>query len=225
MPKTPGLSDLSPDRCNAEPAGSRFSGSGAEWPRCSGVLPRSRHPCRHADTAIRPRISSRCDPDGPTPLTVGAMHVPNRVTGRKDLFFADVLRMLRGWRRGPTLLLGDTNSGLPDVDEEAPAFGPREVAWIHALERLGWSDAFRLIHGARRAYTWYSPNGRNGFRIDHAFVNRALRPSVHDVRYDWGAGIQGALSDHAALLLELDGSLRADFRGIRPGLPAGRALP
>jgi len=163
--------------------------------------------------------------DGPTPLTVGAMHVPNRVTGRKDLFFADVLRMLRGWRRGPTLLLGDTNSGLPDIDEEAPAFGPREVAWIHALERLGWSDAFRLIHGARRAYTWYSPNGRNGFRIDHAFVNRALRPSVHDVRYDWGAGIQGALSDHAALLLELDGSLRADFRGIRPGLPAGRALP
>src|SRR5438132_7227069 len=69
MPKTRGLSDLSPERCNAEPAGSRFSGAGAEWPRCLGVPPSSRHPCRHADTAIRPRTSSRCDPDGPTPLT------------------------------------------------------------------------------------------------------------------------------------------------------------
>ena len=50
MPKTPGLSDLSPERCNAEPAGSRLSGAGAEWPRCLGVLPSSRHPCRHVDT-------------------------------------------------------------------------------------------------------------------------------------------------------------------------------
>jgi len=34
-----------------------------------GVLPSGRHPCRNADAAIRPRISSRSDPDVPTPLT------------------------------------------------------------------------------------------------------------------------------------------------------------
>ena len=63
MPKTPGLSDLSPERCNAEPAGSRFSAAGAGWPRCSGVLPRSRHPCRHADTAAPvPGDNDRTDP-------------------------------------------------------------------------------------------------------------------------------------------------------------------
>src|SRR5262245_50108738 len=175
------------------------------------LLLASRWPLRRIRLRPEPREPGRwlvALIDGPSPLTVGAMHVPNRVTGRKNFFFADVLRMLRGWRRGPTLLLGDTNSGLPEVDEESPAFGPREVAWIRALEKLGWSDAFRLLHTDARAYTWYSPNGRNGFRIDHAFVNRALRPSVTNVRYDWDDGIQGALSDHAALLLELNASAR-----------------
>src|SRR5437870_8035957 len=37
----------------------------------------------------------------PQPLTLGAMHVPNRVTGRKDLFYAAVLALLGRWRRGP----------------------------------------------------------------------------------------------------------------------------
>lgn len=142
------------------------------------------------------------------PLALGAMHVPNRATGRKDRFFADVLATLGRWRRGPALVLGDTNSGLPGLDEEAPAFGAREAAWIEALERLGWRDAFRLLRGRARAYTWYSPNKGNGFRIDQAFVNRALRPRLRGVRHVWGprprAGA-GALSDHAALWLDLEG--------------------
>ena len=78
---------------------------------------------------------------------LGAVHVPNRVTGRKDAFYAGVLGLLRRWRRGPALLLGDTNSGLPGIDEEAPAFGPREAAWLETLGRLGWLDAFRLLRG------------------------------------------------------------------------------
>jgi len=132
------------------------------------------------------------------------MHVPNRVTGRKDLFYAAVLAMLSRWRRGPTVLLGDTNSGRPGIDEETPVFGPREDAWLTGLERSGWLDAFRLRHGMVRAYTWYSPNGHNGFRIDQAFVNRELRSRLLDVRHDWGrrAGPRPP-SDHAALLIDL----------------------
>jgi exonuclease III len=144
--------------------------------------------------------------DAPEPLTLGAMHVPNRVTGRKDLFYAAILTLLARWRRGPTMLLGDTNTGRPGLDEETPVFGPREDAWLSGLEQSGWLDAFRLLRRTARVYTWYSPNGGNGFRLDQAFVNDRLRPRLRDVRYDWGrrVGRSGRrLSDHAALLVDL----------------------
>jgi len=72
-----------------------------------------------------------------------------------------------------------------------------------------WADAFRLLRGEERAYTWYSPNGGNGFRIDQAFVNRAPRPRLSAARHEWGRapgrrGRRDALSDHAALLLDFD---------------------
>jgi len=87
-------------------------------------------------------------------------------------------------------------------------FGPKEEAWLDALERLGWRDAFRLVRGRARAYTWYSPNRGNGFRIDQAFVNHELQPRLRGVRYDWGRRARpraATPSDHAALLLDLRG--------------------
>ena len=104
------------------------------------------------------------------------------------------------------MLLGDTNSGRPGLDEETRVFGPREDAWLSGLEQSGWLDAFRLLRGTARAYTWYSPNGGNGFRLDQAFVNDQLRHRLRDVRYDWGRPVgrpSRRLSDHAALLVDL----------------------
>jgi exonuclease III len=112
--------------------------------------------------------------------------------------------------------VGDTNSGLIDLDEEVPAFDVEEDGWIRGLEAAGWADGFRLLNGGERAYTWYSPNGGNGFRIDQAFVNSALRPRLRDARHEWGrvpGGIRrrrrDALSDHAALLVDLHPAGRA----------------
>lgn len=143
----------------------------------------------------------------PEPFAVGAMHVPNRVSGRKWTFLDAVLEVAKRWRRGPALLAGDTNSGRRGIDEQVPAFNAREEAWIDALATCGWADAFRTLHGRRRAYTWYSPNGRNGFRIDQAFVNAALLDRVRGARYVWGCATRDArsdaLSDHAALVLDM----------------------
>jgi exonuclease III len=177
----------------------------------NGLLLASRWPLRRVHGRLEPAAEPGrwllAEVSAPSPFTAGVMHVPNRVTGRKDAFHAEVLATLRHWRRGPALLLGDTNTGRPDLDEEVPVFGPREVAWLDALDRLGWADAFRLLRGLERAYTWYSPNGRNGFRLDQAFVNRALQPRLKGIAYDWGgrrrAGGGLALSDHAALVLDL----------------------
>jgi hypothetical protein len=48
---------------------------------------------------------------------------------------------------------------------------------------------------------------RYGFRRDQAFPNRALQPRLKSLAYDRGgrrrAGASLALSDHAALLLDL----------------------
>jgi exonuclease III len=177
----------------------------------NGLLLASRWPLRRRrgrqEPGAEPGRWLLADIAAPSPLTVGVMHVPNRVTGRKDAFYAEVLGMLHRGRRGPAVLLGDTNSGRPGLDEEVPVFGPREVAWLDAIERLGWVDTFRHLRGTERAFTWYSPNGRNGFRLDQAFVNRALLPRVKGIAHDWGHRRWPArglgLSDHAAVLLDL----------------------
>ena len=143
----------------------------------------------------------------PMPLVLGAMHVPNRVTGRKYPFLDAVLGCARGWRLGPALLIGDTNSGRRGLDEEVPAFNLREEGWVDALAACGWVDAFRHLRVDARAYTWYSPNGRNGFRIDQAFVNAPLLARLKDAMYVWGGaasrGRRDRLSDHAALVVDL----------------------
>jgi exonuclease III len=143
----------------------------------------------------------------PAPLTLGAMHVPNRVSGRKYPYLDAVLDCARGWRRGPALLVGDTNSGRRGLDEEVPVFNAREEGWIDTLAGCGWLDTFRHLRADARAYTWYSPNGRHGFRIDQAFVNAPLLARLKDSAYRWGGararGRRDALSDHAALVLDL----------------------
>ena len=140
--------------------------------------------------------------------SLGVMHVPNQVTGRKYVYHDAVLDVARRWRRGPALLVGDTNTGRIGLDEEAPVFGRREDGWMTALDGLGWRDGFRYLHGEARAYTWYSPNGRNGFRLDEAFVNRRLLPRLLSTRYEWavpdGGERRDAISDHAALIVELE---------------------
>jgi exonuclease III len=106
------------------------------------------------------------------------------------------------------LLIGDTNSGRPALDEENAVFGPRYADWFDRMERAGWRDAFRHRHGERREYTWYSPNRGNGFRLDEAFVNRALLPRLVSVRHEWGRHPldrrRDALSDHAALIVDFE---------------------
>lgn len=179
-------------------------------PNVNALLVASRWPLR--------RLRMGCAPadcrwllagvDGPEPFTIGAMHAPNRVSGRKYVFLDAVLEVARRWRRGPALLAGDTNSGRRGIDEESPAFNAREEGWIDALAACGWADAWRVRAGNRRAYTWYSPNGRNGFRLDQAFVNEPLMQRVRDARYVWGRVIRGArqdaISDHAALVIDME---------------------
>jgi exonuclease III len=214
--------------------GHQLSTASTRLPHVNSLLIASRWPLTRVRLTFAPGADSGrwllARVGSPTAITLGAMHVPNRVTGRKSPFLDAVLGMAHSWRRGPALLVGDTNSGLIDLDEEVPAFNVEEDGWIRGLEAAGWADGFRLLSGTERAYTWYSPNGGNGFRIDQAFVNRALRPRLRSARHEWGAAPgrrtgrshRHALSDHAALLIDLAAASTAPAGSLVPSPPAGR---
>lgn len=183
-------------------------------PRRNGLLVASRWPLRRVRSRAAPSEPYRwllVSIDAPSPFMLGAMHIPLTTSGHKEAYYRAVEALVRRWRSGPGLLIGDTNSGRPGIDEQSPVFGPRTAAWFDCLERHGWADAFRQLHGDARAYTWYSPNRGNGFRLDQAFVNRRLLPRLRGASYEWGQPVAAiaplrreALSDHAALLLDFE---------------------
>jgi exonuclease III len=177
-------------------------------PAVNGLLLAARWPLRRMRLATAPAEPGRwllARIQSPTPRVVGVMHVPNRVTGRKYPYLDAVLETARRTWPGPAVFLGDTNSGRIGLDEEVPAFNRVEDGWMRGLHEAGWVDAYRHLRGDARAYTWYSPNGGNGFRIDQAFLNRPLRPRLEAFRYDWGRRDRRAASDHAAMVLDLTG--------------------
>ena len=142
------------------------------------------------------------------PFIVGLMHVPVVATGRKVSFMEAVTAIATRWRHAPAVLLGDTNAGWPPLDEQRPTFGPQTVAWLDGLHALDWQDAFRQAHPGERTYTWYSQK-QNGVRLDQAFLNPAMQPRLRAIKYEWGRtgaeeGRRDAVSDHAALILDLN---------------------
>jgi exodeoxyribonuclease-3 len=191
-------------------------------PSRNGMLVASRWPLRLVRALAAPEEPCRwlmVRIGAPIPFTLGAMHIPLMASGHKEPYLCAVERLIRGWRRGPGLLIGDTNAGRPGIDEQSSVFGPRMTAWFDEFDKHGWADAFRHLHGDARVYTWYSPNRGNGFRLDQAFVSRHLLPRLRQAGYEWGqprdTGIEvhrAILSDHAALLLDFD---TCDGRGAR----------
>ena len=146
--------------------------------------------------------------DAALPFIMGNMHIPNFYTGLKYPYHRAILRIMRSWAGGPALLIGDTNSGKADLDDVTGVFWKREHEWMEAIEARDWVDAFRHLHGEKREYSWYS-HKHNGYRLDQAFLNPELMPALKAMSYAWGQDAndperRDALSDHAAIILDLD---------------------
>lgn len=183
----------------------------ARQPAVNALLVASRWPLRGVRlrrAPSNPRRWLHVNVAAGTPFALMAVHIPNRSSGLKYPFMDAVLDLIECWRGPAGLLVGDTNSGCIGIDEESAAFNQIETRWLQALGELGWRDGFRALRGEAREYTWYSPNGRNGFRLDQAFADPRLMRRLRDVRHCWG-GYDGhgrfeVLSDHAALVLDFD---------------------
>lgn len=173
-------------------------------PPRNSLLIASHHPLRvrrDVQFAPEPRRWLRVTLAAPRRITLLGVHVPNRHTGRKYPFLDAVTEATSQWRGAPGIVLGDTNSGRRGIDEQRDTFNRIEDGWMTTLDSLGWRDAFRALHGERREYTWYSPNGGNGFRLDQAFLHPRLVRRLRAVRHDWG---RDRPSDHAAVIVDLD---------------------
>ena len=194
--------------------GYQQSSVSTKTPAKNALLLASQFPLQQLRLAQMPKNAQRwllASIDTQPPITLGLMPVPNYTTPKlKYPYLNSLLRMVKSWDSGPALLLGDSNCGKRGIDEEKPSPPrfQREHDWIVGMERRGWADSFRQLHGDRREYSWYS-HRNNGFRLDYAFACPRLTPALSEARYVWGVSDEEpdrreGLSDHAALLLELD---------------------
>ena len=131
-------------------------------------------------------------------LRVVAVHFPQK-EAQVPLFEA-LLALPEPWRRGPSLLMGDFNCGIPFADSDTRTFACTHL--FQALLQQGWVDAWRARNGTAREFTWISPRTGHGFRYDHALLSAPLYSQVTEVLYLHHLR-EGGLSDHSGLLLEL----------------------
>ena len=99
----------------------------------------------------------------------------------------------------PFIICGDYNTGVNYVDQKGKSFWYTDQ--LEKLKKVGFKDAFRLVHGEAEEYSWFSHQG-NGFRYDHTFVDDDLAPIVTNCFYDHQWRID-RLSDHSPMFLEM----------------------
>ncbi len=128
------------------------------------------------------------------------LHIPNQSERwNKNEFWRHVCAFAKRNRKSRSIILGDLNTGLDaDTENERFAHSPQ----FQSLLDLGWIDAYRTLHGDRREYSWYSPNGRNGYRLDHCFLSAPLGSSLKAAAYDHEVRTTN-LSDHSMLTVDL----------------------
>ena len=187
--------------------------------RRGGVLLAAREPFEPAEPLELPRpettLAARVGD-----ITVHTVHVPNAANGWVKIETLEALRSGLATGRGPRVLCGDLNTPRRESPEGAVMSFARDSAgrlraergerWdagelgvVPGLRDLGFTDAFRRLHGyAERSPSWTYQRGGGGYRIDHVFTSGELEPVAAAYRHEWR---DAALSDHAALDVVVSG--------------------
>jgi len=192
-------------------------------PRRTGVLLAARAaleplpgllPVPWAETALAARIAG---------IEVHAVHVPNAANGAIKPATLAAVRSGLAERSGARVLCGDLNTPRrehPDGTvwsfardgrgrmrpERAGVWDEAETGVVPGLRELGFTDAFRALHGygAREpSWTFRRIAGHGGgWRLDHVLCSRELRPLACAYHHAWR---EEDLSDHSALEADLAG--------------------
>jgi exodeoxyribonuclease-3 len=160
----------------------------------------------------------------------GSLHVVNAyvpngsaVGSDKYAYKLDWLGDLRRYlqdalTRWPKLLvMGDFNIAPADIDVHDPkawegqvlVSGPERDA-LAGIAALGLADTFRSLNPDQQAFTWWDYRAagfrrNNGLRIDHILASAPVLRACRACRVEIDLRRAERPSDHAPLLLELDG--------------------
>jgi exonuclease III len=190
-------------------------------PRRTGVLLAAREPFAPLpgllpvpwpETALAARVAG---------IEVHVVHVPNAANGEIKPQTLAAVRVGLAARAGPVILCGDLNTPRreqPDGtvwsfardsrgrlrEERAGFWDDAELGVVPGLRDLGFSDAFRALHGyAERSPSWTFrriAGHSGGWRLDHVFCSDELAPRSARYHHEWR---DDGLSDHAALESEI----------------------
>lgn len=140
---------------------------------------------------------------------------------RKRRFLAELLTVLGSREPSRTVLIGDLNIVERSGRGSERVFQEWEYELYEELPSIGWLDAYRTLHPDRVEQSWSDGEGL-GYRFDHTFITADLREHVlrceylHETR-------ESDLSDHSAMLIELEGieteGLEVDT-SLAPGPPS-----
>ena len=190
--------------------------------RRTGVLLGSSAPLRDASTSLpvpwaETAVAAAAD-TAIGPIEFHTLHVPNASNGWVKVRTLEAVR--GGLRRAPStprVVCGDLNiprRELPSGEvmsfardsrgrlrpERGPEWDDAELGIVPGLRDLGYLDAYRHVHGYRSpepSWTWERISGhRGGWRLDHLFTSRELRPTDCRYHHPWR---DAGLSDHSAL--------------------------
>lgn len=114
----------------------------------------------------------------------------------------DALQRAADDERGPDLFIGDFNTGNNIVDLAPGATRFIASKQFDAFGKGRLRDVWRTINPEIREYTWYSTQGQNGFRLDHAFATTSVLGRVARCDYMHDTRERG-ISDHSALRVEV----------------------
>jgi exodeoxyribonuclease-3 len=158
-------------------------------------------------------------------VRVASVYVPNGQSPDSDKFQYK-LRFLARLRTHAASLLelgeafvlgGDYNVAPSPIDVYDPArldgtvcYHPLEREALRAIEHLGIYDAFRLLHPAKQAFSWWDfrtagfESGK-GLRIDHLLLSPQAADKLTACEIVMAIRAQERPSDHAPIMCSLEG--------------------
>ena len=158
-------------------------------------------------------------------LRVVGAYFPNGQEPGSDKFAYKMrwLEALRDWLRAELMqhpklvLMGDFNITFDDADVWDPVglkdtihCTEEERAHLRALIALGLHDSVRLFPQPEKNYSWWDYRNmafrrKQGLRIDHILISDALKPLATACAIDVTPRRNERPSDHAPVVLELQG--------------------
>lgn len=146
----------------------------------------------------------------PRPVTLVGAYVPSRdatpakIT-RKRRFLEQMARAVRSLRAdSDVILMGDLNIISRNHLPRYTAFRAWEYDALDELAGLGLVDAFAELYPRTQVHSWVGRTG-SGYRYDYAYVDEVLLPNLLNCEYLQSTRERG-LTDHAAVMLTIDGS-------------------